>query len=192
MGLEHFIAIIAAFIAFITWYYGKRHNENSVMPLVVGEVNRFKKSEELVIEHLIHNRGLGPAKIVNFTLLWDGKEIDKESFKENVLSLSDKKIYVRFGILVPNGVVAKDGQVTLISLEYCEDLDANNEELYKKIREYMDEYAFLIESTLRLNVNMNLCTKKRCPTKLNISVCRSLSKRYYLAAIKSLVVEMKT
>jgi hypothetical protein len=99
----------------------RRHNQLSVQPHLVVTAERFFEGPKARFVVKMRNNGLGPAVVVNYEALHNGKPVNTREFEEvmeTVKALVGRHpMNCNYHHLAKGDAYAKDQEVTLLSVE---------------------------------------------------------------------------
>ena len=138
------IALVSVFIALWQVRSSRIHNELSVEPFISDWFFQGLASNNVYYE--ITNKGHGTAKIVEFTMSWNGEAMGLEELNSLFIEKLSGDLIFSLQLLGPGIALAKDERFIVFSIKVAEDsaLDANKRK------------ELLISSTQLLRENLSL------------------------------------
>lgn len=156
-------AIAAAFSGLIAWRqhsWNKSHHLVSVRPLLADFLHMSLLTNEF--EYTISNKGLGPAEILDYAVLWGDKKLKWNEAEEAIGGLLDTRFRIHYSELVKGYALSVSEQFIPITVTYtgCNNLIDSKEttdpqsviyaalgELIKNFRIEIEYRSFLSDET---------------------------------------------
>lgn len=156
-------AIAAAFSGLIAWKqhsWNKNHHLASVRPLLADFLHMDVFTNGF--EYSISNKGLGPAEVLDYVVLWGDKKLKSNEAEKIIGSLLDTRFCINYSELVKGYALSVSEQFAPIKVTYtdCNDVSESNEttdpqsviqvalgELIKNFRIEIKYRSFLSEET---------------------------------------------
>lgn len=127
-----FLAAAAFFITIWQSWMTRKHNQNSVKPLLSFEIHYMRTNTGFGI--YINNNGLGPAIVIEFKINIDGKDIElltNNPWYNVTTRLDFNYSFIQMGFYDKDTVIAAGGRSFLLTVD--SNINEDQEEHFKRI-----------------------------------------------------------